>query len=147
MERKTRGIDEIIQQAMREGAFDNLPGKGKPLDLGDDANVDPEWKMAYHLLKQNGFVPEFIEQRQIIETELGKARQALQRTWAWRADAINRTADAQLAEAEWEKAKTSFISKVDELNKAIASYNLVIPTPKLFRNKIDLESELKPFIP
>jgi DnaJ family protein C protein 28 len=145
MERKSRGIDEIIAQAMREGAFDNLPGKGKPLDLADDANVDPEWKMAYHLLKQNGFVPEFIEQRQLIETELGKARQALQRTFSWRATEIERGGDAQLAEKEWEKAKTLFVSKVEELNKSIASYNLTIPTPSLFRNRIDLQAELKPF--
>src|SRR5690606_20576453 len=29
-------MEEIIQEAMRRGEFDNLPGKGKPLDLRKD---------------------------------------------------------------------------------------------------------------
>jgi len=79
MDKKARGIEEIIQKAMQEGAFDNLPGKGQPLDLDDNPHLDPEWQLAYHLLKENGYAPEFIEKRQIIELELAKARAALAR--------------------------------------------------------------------
>ncbi len=43
MDRRARGIDEIIRQAMREGAFDNLPGKGKPLELIENPYLDREW--------------------------------------------------------------------------------------------------------
>src|SRR5690606_36722556 len=32
--------EQRIRQAMELGEFDNLPGEGKPLDLGDD---DPSW--------------------------------------------------------------------------------------------------------
>ncbi len=35
-------IDQIIQQAIQDGAFENLPGKGKPLNLDDNPHVDPE---------------------------------------------------------------------------------------------------------
>lgn len=35
-------VDQSIDQAVRRGAFDNLPGAGKPLrDV--DANADPDW--------------------------------------------------------------------------------------------------------
>lgn len=34
-------VDKAIEQATREGAFDNLPGAGKPLRL--ESSDDPEW--------------------------------------------------------------------------------------------------------
>jgi len=33
--------EELIRLAREEGAFDNLPGAGKPLDLGE--SYDPDW--------------------------------------------------------------------------------------------------------
>jgi hypothetical protein len=29
----TKAIDEIIREAMERGEFDDLPGRGKPIDL------------------------------------------------------------------------------------------------------------------
>ncbi|QRO87701.1 DnaJ family domain-containing protein [Kytococcus sedentarius] len=34
-------VDKAIEQAQREGAFDDLPGAGKPLHLS--SSDDPEW--------------------------------------------------------------------------------------------------------
>lgn len=147
MDSKGRGIDEIIQQAMRAGAFDNLPGKGKPLDLDENPHLDPEWQLAYHLLKQNGFAPDFIEKRQAIEVGLANARQSLMRTWVWRGSSIQDGKDRDPVEAEWGKAKAIFRKTTDELNKQIHSYNLSIPTPTLFRQKIDFENEMNSFFP
>jgi len=36
-----RLAEERIREAQREGAFDNLPGKGKPLVLEDLSTVSP----------------------------------------------------------------------------------------------------------
>jgi hypothetical protein len=41
MEGRRRSVEEKIRAAQQRGAFDNLPGAGKPLDLGD-VN-DPNW--------------------------------------------------------------------------------------------------------
>ena len=38
---QTTWVDLQIRQAMERGEFDNLPGAGKPLDLGDQH--DPDW--------------------------------------------------------------------------------------------------------
>jgi len=138
-----RGIDEIIQQAMRDGAFDNLRGKGKPLDLNENPYLDPEWQLAYHLLKENGFAPQFIEQRQAIEMELAAAREALARTWAWRTRSLKEGKPAEWVEAEWGKAKEKFEETIVKLNKTIKAYNLSIPTPSLFRNLIDVNIEIE----
>ncbi len=138
-----RGIDEIIQQAMQAGAFDNLPGKGKPLDLNDNPYLDPEWQLAYHLLKQNGFAPAFIEKRQAIEIELAAGREGLARTWAWRTRALKEGKPADWVEAEWSRAKTKFEETIVKLNKNIKAYNLGIPTPSLFRKLIDVNVEIE----
>lgn len=34
------GVEERIREAMEQGEFDDLPGSGRPLDLGDDG---PAW--------------------------------------------------------------------------------------------------------
>lgn len=50
--------EQRIQEAMERGDFDNLPGKGQPLDLEDDSNVPEDLRMAYKLLKNAGYAPE-----------------------------------------------------------------------------------------
>jgi DnaJ family protein C protein 28 len=128
---------------MEDGAFDNLSGEGKPLDLSENPHVDPSWQMAYHLLKENGFLPAFIEQRQAIETELAAARAALVRTWGWRQQALEAGEDSLAVDDAWIKARDAFSTKVAELNKRIDSYNLQVPSAQLQRAKIDLDAELK----
>jgi DnaJ family protein C protein 28 len=127
---------------MDQGAFDNLKGKGQPLNLDDNPNVDPEWQLAYHLLKQNGFAPDFIEQRQTIEMELAAARSALARSWAWHQQALAGGEDAALVDGEWAKAQQRFGAVVETLNAQIKTYNFNIPHDKLYRKPIDLEAEL-----
>lgn len=137
-----RSIEEIIQKAIQDGEFDNLPGKGKPLALDDNPFLDPEWQLAYHLLKQNGFAPQFIEQRQVIEVELGAAREALSRTWAWRLRELERGKEVAFVEAQWTKAKFLFQSRIEKINQQIKSNNLQAPTPLLTRLPIKFENEL-----
>lgn len=47
--------EEKIREAIKEGAFDNLPGAGKPLVLEDDSHIPPEFRMAYKILKNAGY--------------------------------------------------------------------------------------------
>ncbi len=66
--------EERIQEAMRRGDFDDLPGAGKPLDLDDDLLVPPEVRIAHRILKNAGFVPpEVIERREIADLEAALA--------------------------------------------------------------------------
>jgi len=50
-----------ILEAMERGEFDDLPGKGKPLDLSDDPMVPEELRVAYKLLKNSGYLPPELE--------------------------------------------------------------------------------------
>ena len=62
-------IEELIQRAIQEGKFSDLPGKGKPLRLDENPHADPDWQLAYHLLKENSFSLPWLELRQELEIE------------------------------------------------------------------------------
>ena len=59
-------VEEKIREAMDEGKFDNLPGKGKPLNLDDDAGVPEELRLAFKILKNAGCLPIEMELRKEI---------------------------------------------------------------------------------
>ena len=53
-----KAVDLIIQEAMERGEFDNLPGKGKPIDLTAYFDMPEEVRIAYALLKSADILPE-----------------------------------------------------------------------------------------
>jgi len=63
-----------IEEAMEEGAFEQLEGKGEPLDLREDPFVDPSLRMAHRILKNNGFAPAWIEESKDIDAEIRRLR-------------------------------------------------------------------------
>ena len=54
-------IEQIIREGMARGDFDNLKGKGKPLNLDDYFNTPEDVRMGFSILKSNEFVPEEVE--------------------------------------------------------------------------------------
>ena len=59
-----RIAEERLEEAIREGVFDDLPGHGKPLELEDLSKVPDDLRAGYMLLKGSGYLP--------IEMELKK---------------------------------------------------------------------------
>lgn len=57
-------IDKILEEARAKGIYDPTHGASRPLDISDDSLVPAQDRLAYHLLKSNGFAPPFIEERQ-----------------------------------------------------------------------------------
>jgi hypothetical protein len=96
-----------IQKAMEEGAFDGLEGAGKPLDLSEDPFVDSADRMAYRLLKNNGFAPDWIEEAKELEAEARRLR------------------------AEGVMPKGSYQDRVAALNHRIELFNLKVPFASL----------------
>ncbi len=52
-----------IEEALHDGAFDNLPGHGEPLKLDDDSYIPVELRSGYRLLKNAGCLPPELEMR------------------------------------------------------------------------------------
>jgi hypothetical protein len=62
--------EQKIQEAMRRGDFDDLPGSGRPLMLDDLALVPEHLRAAYRLLKNAGYLPpELYAARELREAE------------------------------------------------------------------------------
>ena len=52
-----RIAEERILDAQRAGAFDDLPGKGQPLNLEDLSWVPEDLRIGYHILKNAHVLP------------------------------------------------------------------------------------------
>jgi len=50
-----------IREAISNGEFDNLPGKGKPIKVEDLSRIPEELRSAYLVLKNAGVLPEEIQ--------------------------------------------------------------------------------------
>ncbi len=95
-----------ILEAMEEGAFDNLDGAGKPLDLSENPFEDPSERLANRLLRNNGFAPAWIEEAREIEAE------------------------SRRLETQAPDSKSDFQIRVAALNRRIVSFNLKVPATR-----------------
>ena len=58
-----RLVEERIREAQSDGMFDNLPGKGRPLNLDDDNGVPEDLRLTYKVLKNSNCLPIEMELR------------------------------------------------------------------------------------
>jgi hypothetical protein len=70
MEFFARLAENRIKEAMEAGEFDNLRGKGQPLNLEDDSHVPPELRMAYKILKNADCLPpELLLRQEVVQLQ------------------------------------------------------------------------------
>ena len=60
-------VEERIRKAQQEGAFDDLPGAGKPLPR-EDMDIPADIRLAYKVLKNADFIPPELELRKEIRS-------------------------------------------------------------------------------
>lgn len=127
------GLDQIaeekIRKAMQAGKFDQLQGKGKPLNLSDNPYEPEGWGMAFHLIRQNGFSLPWIEVGMEIERERLQAHRLLRCACQEREPEARRQADELFAQ------------RIEKLNREINQYNLRVPAAVFQRHTLDLETE------
>jgi DnaJ homolog subfamily C member 28 len=138
-------IDEQIRDAQQRGAFDDLPGKGRPLDLTPNPYARDR-ELAFKILKDAGYAPEWIELDKVIRGKLERARANLDRSWEWRRERLGELAGQTdswgLAERErvvdgWHRAVAAFEEEVEAINKEIGELNLKVPSHRFQRKKVD----------
>ena len=137
-------IEEHIRRAMEDGLFDDLPGKGKPLHLEDHPFEDPEWRMAYHVLRTGGFSLPWIETRREIE-EAFLARRA--KLCSAPGNGARKPCRIRPL-ATWQRASGSapvqaFRQQVEDLNRRIFSYNLEVPNERFGLAPLNFERQLQ----
>lgn len=143
-------IDQQIREAQERGEFDDLPGKGSPLDLTPNPYAQEE-ELAFKVLKDAGYAPEWIELDKAIRGKLDRARAVMARRREWREARLGELEGRsdQWSEAErgrvlasWQQAVAAFETELEAINKEIAELNLKVPSPRFQRSKLDLSREL-----
>ena len=87
-----RLAEQRILEAQRKGEFDDLAGKGKPLELEDLSALPEDLRMAYHVLKNAHILPpeaELLKDIHILEDLLKHVedegeRRALAKSLQWK---------------------------------------------------------------
>ena len=138
-------ISHRIDEAIRNGAFDNLRGKGKPLPLDRNPYVPEDQQMANDLLKNNNLAPHWISERtamlETIERLRGRLRTISQRfQQAWHSAADEKTRH-QLDES-WQRQLEEWGQEIKELNRRITTVNLQQPIARMEIFKVLLDEEL-----
>ena len=70
-----KAIEEIIKKAQERGEFDNLPGRGKPIDLSEYFETPEDIRVAQSVLKNAGMAPREVD----LLKEIARLRELLAR--------------------------------------------------------------------
>lgn len=124
--------EKKLREAIESGEFDDLPGKGEPIDLKENPFEDPDLRVVHRLLRNAGFAPAWIEERKDIEAEFEAARIKLLRAWTLFGEHGQSPSDS-----EWERSVREFREKAAELNQRTRIYNLKAPAVVFHRRHID----------
>jgi DnaJ family protein C protein 28 len=144
-------IDQQIREAQERGAFDHLPGTGRPLDLAPNPYAQDQ-DLAFKILKDAGYAPEWIELDKTIRGRLEVALAALTRRWEWRemrlGELVSRADgqsdfERQRVEADWERAVAVFGVEVEGINRLIAELNLKVPSSRFQRSRVNPAREVE----
>ena len=100
-----RNADEKIKEAIARGEFDNLPGKGRPLDLDAYFATPEDLRTGYSLLKNADIVPE--------EMELLKQIDGLKKSF----DSCTNPAEKRAIQRQLSEKITNFNMRMDRYRK------------------------------
>jgi len=70
MSRLESMAERMLREAIEAGEFDDLPGKGQPVNLSQNPFEDPDLRVVHKLLRDAGFAPAWIEERKDIDATL-----------------------------------------------------------------------------
>ena len=134
-------IESQIQDAMAAGAFDNLPGAGKPLPPNDLEKLAGENWLGYKVLQNGGLLPEWLGLAREIERDY-EALSALDRRHA-------ELVDAAAAASDWARFHSGlaylvgqYEERARELRKKQDRYNVNAPGVRTERPGIWVEFHL-----
>ena len=124
-------LERQIREAVEEGRFDNLPHQGKPLPK-DENPYAAEWGLAFHVLRNAGFAPPWIEADKEVRALLARRDAILAR-------AATGPAPSESARHRDRRALEQLVA---EINASIARVNAEAPGTRQHRRPLALANEL-----
>lgn len=138
-------IEELIEKGREQGAFDDLRGHGKPLNLQKNPYAAGA-ELANELLKKNDLRPAWIMARGNLLEAIALLRERIQREWQRHTLAYRFAQSAtqySALEISWDDACRRWQDEIVKLNKRIEDFNLRRPSDRLEIFKLRLDDELR----
>lgn len=116
-----RVVEDLIQEAMSKGDFQNLSGVGKPLKNHQNENpyVDFSTHKINKILIDNGFTPEWINLGKEIRDEVNELKSLLREERCY--------LEFPKHEQKWNDVIENFGEVEKRINKKIDNFNLIVP--------------------
>ncbi|CAG9773776.1 unnamed protein product [Ceutorhynchus assimilis] len=134
-----RLVEDLIQESISKGEFNNLKNTGKPLP--DHQNRNPYVDFITHKLNEvlidNGFTPEWILLQKEIRLETADLRKSLFTERKY----FGPYPISVEENIEWSEKVYKYKKTVEDINKKIAKFNLVVPVLNKQMLEICLEKE------
>ncbi|KAI3518167.1 hypothetical protein L1887_06619 [Cichorium endivia] len=111
-------VEQRIWHSMEEGHFENLPGKGKPLNLNSNPHADPAEDTLYRILSRNKCAPEWVELNKEIRAGVAEWRLSLKKAW-------DRKENGDCS--KWIESSDSLKLQLRSINDKVFRYNLIVP--------------------
>ncbi|NP_001243864.1 dnaJ homolog subfamily C member 28 [Equus przewalskii] len=130
-----RLVEDLIQESMAKGDFDNLSGKGKPLKKFSGCSyIDPMTHNLNRILIDNGYQPEWILMQKEIKDTIDQLREAILVSRKKLGNPMTPTEQKQ-----WNQVCEQFQENITKLNKRINDFNLIVPL--LTRQKVHFDAQ------
>uniref|UniRef100_F6V209 DnaJ heat shock protein family (Hsp40) member C28 n=1 Tax=Monodelphis domestica TaxID=13616 RepID=F6V209_MONDO len=130
-----RLVEDLIQESMAKGDFDNLSGKGKPLKKFSGCSyIDPMTHNLNRILIENGYQPEWILMQKEIKDTIKQLREDILIS---RNKLGHPMTSSELK--QWTQICEKFQENIKKLNKRINYFNLIVPI--LNRQKVHFDAE------
>ncbi|XP_038299327.1 dnaJ homolog subfamily C member 28 isoform X1 [Canis lupus familiaris] len=133
-----RLVEDLIQESMAKGDFDNLSGKGKPLKKFSGCSyIDPMTHNLNRILIDNGYQPEWILMQKEIKDTIDQLREAILASRKKLGNPMTLNEQKQ-----WNQVCDQFQEDIRKLNKRINDFNLIVPLLTSQKVHFDAQKEI-----
>ncbi|MEO8286901.1 MAG: DUF1992 domain-containing protein [Chloroflexota bacterium] len=150
-----RIAERRIREAIEAGAFDNLEGAGQPLAADDDNPYVPsDMRVAFKVLQNSGYAPDWMTLAQDIEADLEKIRHDADRHFQRLREQMHEISGDPFAvkrlQSEMKRLKSlhkraavQHENAIREVNRKINTFNQTVPISSLLKIPLSVEDEMR----
>jgi DnaJ family protein C protein 28 len=121
--------ERMIREAQEAGAFDDLPGRGRRLDIDDDPR-EGEMGLAFHILRTNDALPPWIA----ADREARRSAEAIERVIA---DAAAGGRAGAMSPSARRRFRTRLARAIAVHDSAVTALNATAPSVAMHRLRPD----------
>ncbi len=143
-----------IRDAIEAGEFQVKTGPDQVLDLEENPYIEEDWRMAFLVLRNVHFRPDWMEVADEVDQDLAAWRLAADahfRLLRERLDSVTRThsgimhlrEEVAALKLRHQRATAHHAKMIEEINRKIHRYNATVPAPGLMRGTIPPDEAMR----